>query len=57
MHPGFFNGKGINTMPESWVFTELVMDLQKDAPKQMPYVYPTSISFGEYQSEAFTKRL
>ena len=51
MYPGFFHGTGIKVMPESWVFTELVMDLRTDAPKPLPYAYPESISFGEYHGD------
>ena len=51
MHPEFFNETGIKSMPESWVFAELIMDLRKDTPQQMPYVYPEGISFGEYHGD------
>ncbi len=51
MHFGFFNQAEIKRMPESPVFTELMMDLRQDAPNHTPYPYPENISFGEYHGD------
>lgn len=51
LHPGFFCQEGIHTMPEDWIFTELVMNLRGDLPKVAPFQSLNGISFGEYRGE------
>lgn len=48
MHPDFFNAPDIRSMPEDYVFTEMVMDLQKETPAALPTTTPKNISFGLY---------
>lgn len=50
LHPDFFREESIRTMPEDWVFTELVMDLRKDIPSVLSQC-PDGITFGEYHGE------
>lgn len=50
MHPGFFGEESIRSMPEDWVFTELVMDLRSDSPKAASGC-PDGITFGEYHGD------
>jgi hypothetical protein len=49
MHPGFFDQGYIREMPESHVFTELVMDLRKERPAVPAYRPPEGITFGVYR--------
>ncbi|MCM1308889.1 MAG: GNAT family N-acetyltransferase [Butyrivibrio sp.] len=51
LYPGFFQEESIRTMPENWVFTELLMDLRKDLPKAVTPDSPNGITFGEYHGE------
>lgn len=51
LHPGFFREENIRTMPEDWVFTELVMDLRGDLLNVTPPHSPNGIKFGEYHGE------
>ncbi|MBR4083124.1 MAG: GNAT family N-acetyltransferase [Lachnospiraceae bacterium] len=56
MHPGFFRGENIRTMPEDWIFAELIMDLRGEVPKLSPLFYTNGITFGEYHGEIETLR-
>lgn len=56
MHPGFFQEENIRTMPEDWIFAELVMDLGGEVPKVSPLPYTNGITFGEYHGEIETLR-
>lgn len=51
LHPGFFQEENIRTLPEDWVFSELVMDLHGDLPHVMPPHGLNGITFGEYHGE------
>ena len=51
IQPGFFNKAGIKSLPENLVFSELVLELQKDVLKPAPFGCPESISFGEYHGD------
>lgn len=51
LHPGFFQEESIRTLPEDWVFSELVMDLHGDLPHVMPPHGLNGITFGEYHGE------
>ena len=48
MYPGFFPKTG---MPEDLIFTELAMDLHQDKPREVPFVCPEGLCFGEYHGE------
>lgn len=51
MHPGFFDNPGITGMPKDWVFSELIMDLHNDSPREvMPHCLE-NITFGEYKGD------
>lgn len=51
MHPGFFDDPGITEMPKDWVFSELIMDLRNDSPREvMPHCLE-NITFGEYKGD------
>ena len=51
MHPGFFDNPGITGMPKDWVFSELIMDLRNDSPREvMPHCLE-NITFGEYKGD------
>ena len=56
IHPGFFGDAGIAGMPEDHVFAELVMDLRKDRPADVPFACPEDLAFGEYRGEAMALR-
>ena len=48
LFPGFF--QGTKDMPESQIFTELILDLRKEEPKQAG-ACSDAITFGEYHGE------
>ena len=48
LFPGFFQKAGISGMPEELVYAELVMDLRKEKPREVPFIAPAGITFGEY---------
>ena len=48
MHPGFFDDSGIKGMPKDWTFSELIMDLRNDSPREVVPPCPENITFGEY---------
>lgn len=48
LHPGFFQEESIRSMPRTWVFTELAMDLHGDRPNVTPPHLRCGITFGEY---------
>ena len=51
MHSGFFDDPGITGMPKDWVFSELIMDLRNDSPREvMPHCLE-NITFGEYKGD------
>lgn len=56
MHPGFFRDAHIRNLPEDWVYTELVMDLRTETPKEVPYGYLDNITFGAYSGSLETIR-
>ena len=35
LYPDFFDDPGICGMPKDWVFSELIMDLHKDLPREI----------------------
>lgn len=49
INPDFFQKKNIRSIPKEQVYTELVMDLRKDAPKKTSFDFP--VTFGEYGGE------
>ncbi len=51
LHPGFFQEENIRTLPEDWVFTELIMDLHEPVPDVPQLHFPGRIIFGEYHGE------
>lgn len=51
MHPGFFNETGIKNMSEKQIFAELVMDLRRTTPVQVPYSFGDNIEFREYRGD------
>ena len=53
LFPGFF--QGTKDMPESQIFTELILDLRKEEPKQAG-ACSDAITFGEYHGEIGTLR-
>lgn len=50
MHPGFFEESGIKEMPTEGVFSELMMDLKTNEPKEVTSC-PENITFGEYKGD------
>ena len=51
MHPGFFDDPGITGMPKGWIFSELIMELRNDSPREvMPHCLE-NITFGEYKGD------
>ena len=51
LHPDFFDDPGICGMPKDWVFSELIMDLRNDSPREvMPHCLE-NITFGEYKGD------
>ena len=53
LFPGFI--QGTKDMPESQIFTELILDLRKEEPKQAG-ACSDAITFGEYHGEIGTLR-
>ena len=51
MHPGFFDDSGIKGMPKDWTFSELIMDLRNDSPREVVPPCPENITFGEYKGD------
>ena len=51
MHPGFFDDPSIKEMPNDWAFSELIMDLRNDSPREVVYHCPENIVFGEYKGD------
>ena len=51
MHPGFFDDSGIKGMPKDWTFSELIMDLRNDSPREVVPHCPENITFGEYKGD------
>ena len=45
LHPDFFDDPGICGMPKDWVFSELIMDLHKDSPREIVPHCPENITF------------
>ena len=56
LNPGFFEKAWIKSMPEDNVFTELIMDLREETPKDLPFQCPDRITFGEYHGDIGTLR-
>ena len=56
LYPGFFQGAGIAELPEEAVFTELVMDLRKDRPRDLPFDAPEGLFFDRYHGKTDTLR-
>ena len=52
MHPSFFDDPGITGMPKDWVFSELIMDLRNDSPREIVPHCPENITFDEYKGDA-----
>lgn len=49
INPGFFAQERIRSLPEKWIFAELVLDLRTEKPREMPYPCPDGITFGVYR--------
>ena len=56
LNPGFFEKAWIKSMPDDNVFSELVMDLREETPKELPFQCPDRITFGEYRGDIGTLR-
>ena len=56
LNPGFFEKAWIKSMPDDNVFSELVMDLREETPKELPFQCPEQITFGEYRGDIGTLR-
>ena len=50
MHPDFFNDPDIQSLPQDYVFTEMILDLRNKIPCPLP-PYPANITFGMYHGE------
>ena len=51
MHPGFFDDPSIKEMPNDWVFSELIMDLHKDSPREIVPHRPDGIVMEKQHEE------
>jgi len=49
LHPNFFESEWIRSMPETHIFSELILDLNQDPLSPPPYPCPEGIGFGIYQ--------
>ena len=56
LFPGFFEQEGVRSLPETYVFTELAMDLREPLPCTDPLPCPEEISFRAYQGPVETLR-